>query len=216
MVDLLPHDENGSTPSINLAKSSLTSEHNLQMKKEQIFLAVDTFKKKEKYRKGHVEFVNLAIKRMEEYQLQKDVNVYNQIISIFPKGRFAPKRMLDSIWPRSLPQLELSLDILTKMEENGVRPNQETYNLLNEIFGKMSLPVEKCIRIAHLFDKYEYADPYKIYSGIPTSPVELSKLILQRITGGQGTIEVFKVILWYVIVIGRIMAHSDNTDTHEL
>ena len=197
ITELFPHYDEYKRAPLHPSKYSstdgLVSEKSLPARREQFALAVNEFKKREKYRKGHVEFVKLAVQRMEEYQLQKDINVYNQIISIFPVGRFAPRRMLDSIWPRSLPQLELSLDILTKMEENGIRPNQETYNLLNEIFGKMSLPIQKCIRIAHLFDKYEYADPYKIYGEIPTDPVELSKLILYRMTGGHGSIKVHKV-----------------------
>lgn len=197
ITELFPQNDEYKNAPLHPSKFSstddLTSEQSLLAKHEQFTLAVNEFKKREKYRKGHVEFVKLAVKRMEEYQLQKDINIYNQIISIFPKGRFAPKRMLDSLWPRSLPQLELSLDILTKMEENGIRPNQETFNLLNKIFGKMSLPVQKCIRIAHLFDKYEYADPYKIYGEIPTDPVELSKLILYRMTHGHGSIKVHKV-----------------------
>lgn len=196
VTELFPRDEHygdSPLPPSKYSTGSLTLEQSLVARRDQFTLAINEFKKREKYRKGHVEFVKLAVQRMEEYQLQQDINIYNQIISIFPKGRFAPKRMLDSLWPRSLPQLELSLEILTKMEENGIRPNQETYNLLNEIFGKMSLPVQKCIRIAHLFDKYEYADPYKIHGEIPRDPIELSKLILYRITGGQGSITVHKV-----------------------
>lgn len=163
-------------------------------KREQFGLAIDTFKKREKYSKGHMELIKVAMTQMEELKLQKDVAIYNKIISIFPKGRFAPRRMLDAIWPRSIPQLELSLELLTKMEENGVRPNQETYDLLNEIFGKMSLPVQKCVRIAYLFDKYEFVDPYKVYVGVlPTDPVELSQFILKRITSHRGQIMVHKV-----------------------
>ncbi|XP_064406531.1 evolutionarily conserved signaling intermediate in Toll pathway, mitochondrial-like [Halichondria panicea] len=161
--------------------------------REQFSLAIDKFKKREKYSKGHMELIQVAMTQMEKLDLQKDIDVYNKIISIFPIGRFAPKRMLDAIWPRSIPQLELSLEILTKMEENGVRPNQETYNLLNHIFGKMSLPVQKCIRIAYLFDKYEYVDPYKVYVGsLPTEPVELSQFILKRLTSHRGNITVHK------------------------
>ena len=164
-------------------------------KKEQFSVAIDQFKRQEKYRKGHVELIKVALTQMDRLKLEKDVDVYNKIISIFPEGRFAPKRMLDALWPRSIPQLELSLEILTKMEENGIRPNQETYDILNIIFGKMSLPVQKCIRIAYLFDKYEFVDPYKVYNGeLPSDPVELSQFILNRISAHKGTVTVHKEV----------------------
>ena len=182
------------SPDSVLHPDLMSSQKPLVERKEQFSRAVDEFKRREKYSKGHVEFIKAAMTRMEELDLQKDIEVYNRIISIFPEGRFVPKRMLDAIWPRSIPQLELSLEILTKMEENGIRPNQETYNLLNLIFGKMSLPVQKCIRIAYLFDKYEFADPYKYYYGdLPTDPVKLSTFILHRITAGKGQVTVHKV-----------------------
>ena len=184
--------------------------------REQFSLAIDKFKKREKYSKGHMELIQVAMTQMEKLDLQKDIDVYNKIISIFPIGRFAPKRMLDAIWPRSIPQLELSLEILTKMEENGVRPNQETYNLLNHIFGKMSLPVQKCIRIAYLFDKYEYVDPYKVYVGsLPTEPVELSQFILKRLTSHRGNITVHKVSLMCVLLFHLLIVHvQDKPDSY--
>ncbi len=181
--------------SMNSLNIELTPENKPTVdRKEHFNLAIDEFKRKEKYSRGHVDLIKVAVTQMEELKLEKDVEVYNKIISIFPVGRFAPKRMLDAIWPRSLPQLELSLEILTKMEENGIRPNQETYNLLNNIFGKMSLPVQKCIRIAYLFDKYEFVDPYKVYLGkLPSDPAELSQFILNRITAHKGAVIVHRV-----------------------
>ncbi len=190
--ELQTHDTAMDSPTL---ENTLSNKLSIDQR-EQFSLAIDKFKKREKYSKGHVELIQVAMTQMEKLNLQKDIDVYNNIISIFPRGRFAPKRMLDAIWPRSIPQLELSLELLTKMEENGVRPNQETYNLLNHIFGKMSLPVQKCIRIAYLFDKYEYVDPYRVYVGtLPTEPVELAHFILKRLTSHRANITVHKVSL---------------------
>lgn len=154
-------------------------------KKEQFALALNEFVSREKYRKGHVQFVRIAMQRMDEFGLKKDLETYNRIIDIFPRGRFAPRRMLDAIWPRSLPQLELCLDVLTKMEVNGVRPSIETYEIVKAVFGR-SLPLEKCVRIMYLFDKFRDMDPYEIRYELPTNPVELSRLALFRIAGKEG------------------------------
>ena len=154
-------------------------------KKEQFALALDEFVVREKYRKGHVQFIRIAMQRMDEFGLQKDLETYNRIIDVFPRGRFAPRRMLDAIWPRPTPQLELCLDVLTKMEVNGVRPSIETYDIVKAVFGR-SLPLEKCVRIMYLFDKYRDMDPYEIRTELPTNPVELSRLALFRIAGKDG------------------------------
>ncbi len=161
--------------------------------REQFALVLKEFMSREKYRKGHVNFIKLAVQRMDEFKLEKDLLTYNRILDIFPKGRFVPKRMLDAFWPRSTPQLELALDLLTKMEEHGIRPDYNTYMLLVETFGKTSLPVDKCYRIAYWFDKYENADPYEIKGELPSDPVELSRLSLKRIAGKSGSLSEIKV-----------------------
>ena len=155
---------------------------------DQFSLAVDQFLVREKYRKGHVAFIRLALQRMDEFGLEKDLVTYNKLLEIFPKGRFKPRRMLDSLWPRSLPQMELALDLLTKMEDNGVNPSLETYQIVKDVFGGMSFPFQKCVRMMYLFDKYENADPYMIEGELPTNPLELARLTLKRIAGSEGQI----------------------------
>ena len=160
---------------------------------EQFSLALNEFLSREKYRKGHVGFIRLAMVRMDEFGLEKDLTTYNKILDIFPKGRFAPRRMLDAFWPRSLPQLELALELLTKMEDHGLKPNFVTYDIIRDVFGKSSFPMEKCIRMMYLFDKYKDIDPYKIEGEMPTDEFELSKLTLNRITGKEGEINQHRV-----------------------
>ena len=162
-------------------------------KQEQFALVLKEFMAREKYRRGHVHFIRLALHRMNEFGLEKDLLTYNRMLDIFPKGKFIARRMLDALWPRSLPQLELALELLTKMEEHGVRPDYNTFMLLTEIFGRRSLPVQKCIRIAYWFDAFEHADPYKVDSGLPSDPLELSRLALKRIAGDRGQLTEHKV-----------------------
>lgn len=153
-------------------------------KSEQFALALNEFTTREKYRKGHVPFIRIAMQRMDEFELEKDLATYNRILEIFPKGKFKPRKWIDALWPRPIPQLELCLEILTKMEENGVCPSKETYHIIKAVFGR-TLPLDKCVRIIHLFDKYRDMDPYEIRRELPTDPVELSRLALFRMTGGE-------------------------------
>lgn len=156
--------------------------------REQFGLVLKEFMSREKYRRGHVAFINIALERMEEFSLEKDLLTYNRLLDVFPKGRYQPKRLLDALWPRPLPQIELALELLTRMEDNGVWPDAATYSLLIEVFGKRSLPVEKCERMFYWYDRYKDADPYWIDGEIPSEEMELAKLALQRIVKNSGSI----------------------------
>ena len=178
----------------NALIDSARNDHQHLTSRDQFSLAVDEYLKREKkYRKGHVGFIRLALQRMDEFGLQNDLATYNKILDVFPKDRFKPRRMLDALWPRSLPQMELALELLTKMEENGVNPSLKTYQIVKDVFGGMSFPHQKCIRLMYLFDKYENADPYRIKGELPTDPVELARLTLKRIAGSSGHIIEHKV-----------------------
>ena len=162
--------------------------------RERFAVALLNYMEQEKFRRGHVKFITFALQQMDEFGLEKDLLTYNRLIDIFPRNRFKPMNMFDAFWPKPLPQIEIALEILQKMEDNGVRPDYTTYDLLKEIFGRVSFPVQKCVRIAYWFDKFENVDPYWIEGELPGDPFEVSKLALLRIAGSDGTITDLKVL----------------------
>ena len=83
-----------------------------------------------------MDFITLVLHKMDECGLQQDLLSYNRLLDIIPKGHYKPKNLLDAVWPRPLPQIDLALRLLTKMEEHGVRPDFTTYDLLCEVLGK--------------------------------------------------------------------------------
>ena len=198
----------------NALIDSAKNDHQHLTSHEQFSLAVDQYLKREKYRRGHVGFIRLALQRMDEFGLQNDLATYNKLLDVFPKDRFKPRRMLDALWPRSLPQMELALELLTKMEENGVNPSLQTYQIVKDVFGGMSFPLQKCIRLMYLFDKYENADPYRIKGELPTDPVELARLTLKRIAGSNGHIIEHKVA-FYGMCLCIVYALCTNIHTGE-
>eukprot|EP00731_Ephydatia_muelleri_P028927 Em0020g571a len=151
--------------------------HGHLVQREQFSLALKEFIKREKFLRGHVDFITLALRRMGEFGLQQDLLSYNRLLDIFPKDRFNPKT---------------SWTLCGPMEEHGVRPDYTTYDLLCEVFGKTSLPVEKCQRLAYWFDRYENADPYQIKGALPEAQIELSRLTLQRVCGKGGVVTEIK------------------------
>lgn len=174
----LPVQFGGYNALIDVAKQRTGTE-----KQEQFAFALNEFIRREKYRKGHVAFIRVAMQRMEEFNLEKDLVTYNRLIDIFPRGRFAPTRMIDAFWPRSTAQLELCLEILTKMEENGIIPNKETQDIVKAVFGSKSLAMHKLTRIVHFFNKYKDIDPYEVCTELPSCPTEVSRLALFRMSG---------------------------------
>lgn len=164
--------------------------------RERFAVALLSYMELEKYRRGHVKFITFALQQLEGFGLKEDLLTYNRLIDIFPKDRFKPRNMLDAFWPKAHPQIEVALNILQKMEENGVVPDYTTYELLVAIFGRVSPPVEKCYRMAYWFNMFENVDPYRIEGELPSDPVELSRLALFRISGDNGVVTELKVIHW--------------------
>ena len=186
------HARNESIPAGSSTYKSLMDSAKAQSElsnREQFGLVLKEFMSREKYRRGHVSFINMALERMPEFQLEQDLLTYNRLLDVFPKGRYKPKRLLDALWPRPLPQTELALELLTRMEDYNVWPDEITYSLLVEVFGRHSLPVEKCERMAYWYQRFKDADPYWIEGEVPTEPLELSRLALKRITDNNNIVE---------------------------
>ena len=163
--------------------------------REQFALVLKEFMSREKYRRNHVSFINMALERLPEFDLERDLLTYNRLLDVFPKGRYKPKRLLDALWPRPLPQTELTLELLTRMEDNNVWPDDITYSLLVEVFGRHSLPVEKCGRMFYWYERFKDADPYWIEGEVPTDPQELSRTALSRIINNNDNIVKYEVCI---------------------
>lgn len=172
---------------------SLINHENLLEPARKFAIGLQGYMRREKFRRGHVKFIDVALKQMNQFQLEKDLLTYNRLIDIFPKDRFKPKTMFEAFWPKSHPQIELALRILQKMEENGVCPDYTTYKLLCEVFGKSSFPVQKCIRIAYWFQKFKDIDPYDLKENLPEDSTELCRLAMYRMLGNDAEIVDLKV-----------------------
>ena len=75
---------------------------------ERFSAAIDDYHRKERLRLGHMEFIKLALMRLEEFGLQKDLLSYTRLIDVFPRGKFNPKNIFDAFWPKNYPQIDLA------------------------------------------------------------------------------------------------------------
>ncbi|XP_005994181.1 evolutionarily conserved signaling intermediate in Toll pathway, mitochondrial [Latimeria chalumnae] len=142
---------------------------------------VDTFCNKNVRRRGHVEFIYAALKKMPEFGVERDINIYNRILDVFPKEVFVPQNFIQRMFNHYPRQQECGVQVLEQMENYGIMPNKETKFLLVQIFGEKSHPVRKYQRIMYWFPKFKHANPYPVPAVLPQDPLDLAKFSLQRI-----------------------------------
>lgn len=70
-------------------------------------------------RRGQVEFIYSALKFMEEFGVQRDLQAYKDILDILPKGTYIPTNMFQAEFMHYPKQQQCILDLLEQMEDNG-------------------------------------------------------------------------------------------------
>ncbi|EDV28258.1 Evolutionarily conserved signaling intermediate in Toll pathway, mitochondrial [Trichoplax sp. H2] len=177
----------------NLITVGAILEEALQTKQKDSFhQAIDKFNARDRQRRGHVDFIYSALSLIDKFELEQDIETYNKLLDVFPKDRFVNRSWLDVVWPKPHPQIDCALDVLTKMEEEGILPNEDTYRILYDVFGRKSFPLQKAQRIEYWFTRFKDINPYKLPSPVPTDPIELGSIALQRIAGSDGVITIYE------------------------
>ncbi|KAK3717304.1 hypothetical protein QZH41_002309 [Actinostola sp. cb2023] len=148
--------------------------------RENFINVLETFNRNNRPRRGHMDLLRVSMDFMDKFALEGDLEAYNALINVFPRGRFENRTLFDAIWPKKHPQVDLALEILTKMEENVVKPSLQTYDMCEDIFGKASQPVQKCRRLAYWLTKLEEMFPHPLPKTLPEDEVELSQLAITR------------------------------------
>lgn len=175
--------------------SKKTPEEELSIAKLDAFASVDNknkdtylemlriYKGKEKYRRGHVEFIYAALKYMKEYGVDKDLETYKALIDVMPKGKFVPQNIIQSEFQHYPKQQQCIIDLLEQMEDSGVIPDTEMEAQLINIFGRRAHPVRRYQRMMYWMPKFKHASPFPLPNPVPNDTLELAKLAIQQITG---------------------------------
>lgn len=142
--------------------------------------AVQKFGQHNVHRRGHVDFIYLALRKMREYGVERDLAVYNLLLDVFPKEVFRPRSVLHSIFIHYPRQQECGIAVLEQMENHGVMPNKETEFLLLQIFGRKSYPMLKFLRMKLWFSRFKNINPFPVPRDLPQDPVELARLGLRH------------------------------------
>ncbi|XP_061105181.1 evolutionarily conserved signaling intermediate in Toll pathway, mitochondrial isoform X2 [Conger conger] len=142
---------------------------------------LDAFVKQDVRRRGHVEFIYAALKKMPEFGVERDIAVYNKLLDIFPKEVFVPRNFIQRMYNHYPRQQECGLEVLEQMENHGLMPNVETKVLLVQIFGVKSHPVRKYQRLMYWFPRFKNLNPYPVPHQLSQDPIELARFSLSRI-----------------------------------
>uniref|UniRef100_A0A8D0GCM6 Evolutionarily conserved signaling intermediate in Toll pathway, mitochondrial n=1 Tax=Sphenodon punctatus TaxID=8508 RepID=A0A8D0GCM6_SPHPU len=142
---------------------------------------VEVFCKRDIRRRGHVEFIYMALKKMPEFGVEKDIAVYNKILDVFPKEIFVARNFIQRMFNHYPRQQECAIELLEQMESYGIMPNNQTKFLLLQIFGIKSHPIRKYQRMMYWFPKFKHVNPYPVPDPLPQDPVDLARHALQRI-----------------------------------
>ncbi|XP_065574394.1 evolutionarily conserved signaling intermediate in Toll pathway, mitochondrial-like [Artemia franciscana] len=165
-----------------------------QRNRDTFLEAIGRYYERITHRRGHVEFIYSALSYMEQFGVHKDLEAYKRIMDIFPKGKMIPTNVFQTMFQHYPKQQHCAVDILQKMEDNGVIPDRELEIIMVNAFGNTSFAVNKLRRMAYWMPKFRNLSPFPLPNPVPMDTLELAKLAIQRITlpDLQTQIEVYK------------------------
>ncbi|CAF0795356.1 unnamed protein product [Adineta steineri] len=171
-----------STKQVAFHTGQFDSEH-IKKKNKQAFLdVIEAYKIQFPNRRGHVEFIRAALRRMKDFGVERDSDSYKKLLSVFPVGPYRHQSMIQvsvRFWPK---QNETASAIVSAMESHGIPPDLEVVHMLREIFGPWAHPVRRFARFLYWAPKFINKNPYPIPWELPDDERVLAKLALQRMT----------------------------------
>ncbi|XP_071479782.1 evolutionarily conserved signaling intermediate in Toll pathway, mitochondrial-like [Diadema antillarum] len=171
---------------------SLFEEGSQQTRNKEAFKdIVQTFTELDKRRRGHVQFIETALRYMKLFGVEKDIDAYNRLLDVFPKDKYVARNAYQSMFNHYPEQQTCGIKVLQQMEDNAVLPNNETKEILISVFGKKAHPVRKYQRLMYWFPKFRNINPFPLPKEMPTDPIKLCELGLKRISEYEANFSVF-------------------------
>nr|CAD7429439.1 unnamed protein product [Timema monikensis] len=159
--------------------------------KETYLDMVKIFESRGSHRRGHVEFIYSAMRHMEEFGVEKELQVYKALIDVLPKGRFIPTNIFQAEFMHYPKQ------------QQCVIPDLEMEDILVNIFGRKGHPVRKYWRMMYWMPKFKNISPWPLPRPIPQDSQLLARLALSRMSS---------VDLQTSVCTYQTSAHADSLD----
>lgn len=81
--------------------------------------AVQNFGQHNVHKRGHMDFIYLALRKMREFGVERDLAVYNLLLDVFPKEVFRPRSIFQKMFIHYPRQQECGVAVLEQMENHG-------------------------------------------------------------------------------------------------
>lgn len=150
--------------------------------KEAYLDIVREYKNNNVLRRGHVEFIQVALKYMDEFGVNRDLAVYKTILDVLPKGKFIPTNYWQTLFMHYPKQQYVAIDLLCKMEDNCVIPDVEMQQMLLNIFGVQGAPLKKFWRMMYWMPKFANLHPWPCKRPAPKDPRVLAELAIDKLS----------------------------------
>nr|CAD2181612.1 unnamed protein product [Meloidogyne enterolobii] len=139
---------------------------------------------------GQVEFINAGRNNMKAFGVHKDLDVYKELLKVFPEGDFVPENPLQrAFWHYPLHQ-ECAIKLMDAMEANGVLPDKEIHDIMEKRFGTWGYATKKVKRQLYWLPKLKYTNHYldrRLVEGKKLMDVELARVALKTMCRDAGT-----------------------------
>ncbi|XP_050461321.1 evolutionarily conserved signaling intermediate in Toll pathway, mitochondrial [Cataglyphis hispanica] len=156
---------------------------NAESKEKEAYLEIlRQYKNNNDLRRGHVEFIQVALKYMDEFGVNRDLDVYKTLLDVLPKGKFIPTNFFQTMVMHYPKQQYVAIDLLCKMEKNCVMPDVEMQDMLLNIFGKHGAPLKKFWRMMYWMPKFVNLNPWPCPRPAPKDPRVLARLAMSKIS----------------------------------
>lgn len=156
---------------------------NTENKEKEAYLEIlRQYKNNNDIRRGHVEFIQVALKYMDEFGVNRDLAVYKSLLDVLPKGKFVPHNFLQTMFMHYPKQQYIAVELLCKMEHNCVMPDVEMQEMLLNIFGMHGLPLKKFWRMMYWMPKFANLNPWPCPRPAPKDPRVLARLAMSKIS----------------------------------
>ncbi|KAH0950780.1 hypothetical protein HN011_006754 [Eciton burchellii] len=156
---------------------------NIEKREKETYLDVlRQYKKGNELRRGHVEFIKIALKYMDEFGVNHDLAVYKALLDVLPKGKFVPFNWYQTITLHYPLQQKVAIELLEKMEYNCVIPDYEMQQMLINIFGVHARVLKKFWRMMYWMPKFANLNPWPCPRPTPRDPRILAKLAIYKIS----------------------------------
>jgi signaling intermediate in Toll pathway protein len=139
---------------------------------------------------GHVEFLNVAVKYLKEFNLHKDLDTYKNLLNVFPKGPLIPTNVFQKMFQHFPLQQHCCVNILDTMEWHGVHPDKEIHDIVANAFGEWNFATRKIKRMLYWMPKLRYTNKYLDRRDVENKKLDdtqLARIALKMMCRDPGT-----------------------------